>query len=140
MPRRRKVGEGTPFYLLAGTMISAIFIVPLLWEILRSFQAPGAIVSPPSVHSFSNLSFHNYTELLNGDDILRNVMNSLIVAVATAALTAIVATLAGYGFGRFKFRGSGIAFALVLLAFMVPFQAILTPLFLELHYLHLLNT
>jgi len=140
MPRRQKLWGGTPFYLLAGTMISAIFVVPLLWEILRSFQAPGSIISPPSVKSFSNLSFHNYTELLNGDDILRNVMNSLIVAVATAALTAIVATLAGYGFGRFKFRGSGIAFALVLLAFMVPFQAVLTPLFLELHYLHLLNT
>ncbi len=139
-PRRRKLSPGTPLYLVAGTMISAIFVVPLLWEIMRSVQSPGSIVSAPSLKSFSNLGFHNYIELLSGDDILRNVVNSLIVAVATSAITAIVATLAGYGFGRFKFRGSGIAFALVLVAFMVPFQAVLTPLFLELHYLHLLNS
>jgi multiple sugar transport system permease protein len=140
MPSPRRKQRGLVLYLIAGAMISAIFVVPLLWEVLRSFQAPGAIISPPSLKSFSNLGFHNYAELLSSDDILRNVMNSLIVAVATSAITAIVATLAGYGFGRFKFRGSSFAFALVLLAFMVPFQAVLTPLFLELHFLHLLNS
>jgi multiple sugar transport system permease protein len=140
MPSRRRKQRGTVLYLVAGAMISAIFVVPLLWEVLRSFQAPGAIISPPSLKSFSDLGLHNYAELLSSDDILRNVMNSLIVAAATSAITAIVATLAGYGFGRFKFRGSSFAFALVLLAFMVPFQAVLTPLFLELHFLHLLNS
>lgn len=140
MPSRRRKQRGLVLYLIAGAMISAIFVVPLLWEVLRSFQAPGAIISPPSLKSFSNLGLHNYAELLSGDDILRNVMNSLIVAAATSVITATVATLAGYGFGRFKFRGSSFAFALVLLAFMVPFQAVLTPLFLELHYLHLLNS
>jgi len=140
MRSRRRKQRGTVLYLVAGAMISAIFVVPLLWEVLRSFQAPGAIISPPSLKSFSNLGLHNYAELLSGDDILRNVMNSLIVAAATSVITATVATLAGYGFGRFKFRGSSFAFALVLLAFMVPFQAVLTPLFLELHFLHLLNS
>jgi multiple sugar transport system permease protein len=140
LPNRRRARRGTALYLVAGAMISAIFVVPLLWEILRSFQAPGEIISPPSLKSFSDLGFHNYVELLSSDDILRNVMNSVIVAVATSVITATVATLAGYGFGRFKFRGSSIAFALVLLAFMVPFQAVLTPLFLELHFLHLLNS
>ena len=40
-----------------------------------------------------------------------------------------MATLAGYGFGRFRFRFSGLAFGLILLALMIPFQAVLTPLF-----------
>src|SRR5262249_10282475 len=55
-------------------------------------------------------------------------------------VTAAAATLAGYGLAQFRFRGSGIVFGLVLLAFMVPFQAILTPLFVEMHFLHLLNS
>jgi hypothetical protein len=121
-------------------MIATISVVPLPWEVLRSFQAPGAIVSPPSLKSFSNLGAANCTKLLSGDHILRNVVNSLIVAVVTAAITAFVATLAGYGLGKFKFRGSGIVFSLVLLGFMVPFQAVLVPLFLELHDFHLLNS
>jgi len=138
--RRSREPSGTALYLLAGTIISAIFVLPLLWEVLRSVEAPGTIVEPASLKSFTDLSFHNYTKLLRGDHILHNVVNSLIVATATAALTAVVATLAGYGFGRFQFRGSGLAFALVLLAFLVPFQAVLTPLFLELHDFGLLNS
>jgi multiple sugar transport system permease protein len=138
--RRAKSETGTLLYLLGGSIFAAIFVVPLVWEILRSFEAPGAIVTPPSLKTFSHLSFTNYTKLLNGDNILRNVVNSLIVAVATAVVTALVATLAGYGFGRFKFRGSGAIFGLVLLGFMVPFQAVVVPLFLELKVFHLLNS
>lgn len=138
-PRRRRYGG--PLYILAGVLISAMFVVPLGWEVLRSFQPGSAIIEPPSLKSFSDLSFNNYRQLLTGqDDILRNVVNSLIVAFSTSILTSVIATLAGYGFGRFRFRGSGFAFALVLLGFMVPFQAVPTPLFLELHYLHLLNS
>jgi multiple sugar transport system permease protein len=70
------------------------------------------------------------------------VWNSLLVAAGTAVLTAVLATLAGYGLGRtrFRFRGSGVVFALILVTLMVPFQAVVTPLFLELSFLHLLNS
>jgi len=71
---------------------------------------------------------------------LHYALNSLLVACGTGLLTAIVATMAGYGFARFRFRGSGIVFALVLATLMVPFQALLTPLFLEMHSLGLLNS
>jgi multiple sugar transport system permease protein len=138
--RRSKMRPGTPIYLACGAVIAAIFVVPLAWEFLRSFEASGAIVSPPSAKNLTHLSFANYNKLLSTDHILRNVENSLIVAVATAAVTAVVATLAGYGFGRFRFRGSGMIFGLVLLGFMVPFQAVIVPLFLELKTFHLLNT
>ena len=47
--------------------------------------------------------------------------------------------MAGYGFARFRFRGSGVVFALVLVTMMIPFQALLTPLFLEMHSLGLTN-
>jgi multiple sugar transport system permease protein len=50
-------------------------------------------------------------------------------------LTAVVSTLVGYGFAMFRVRGTNLAFGPVLLAFMIPFQAVLTPLFLELHFL-----
>jgi multiple sugar transport system permease protein len=71
---------------------------------------------------------------------LHYALNSLLVAGGTALLTALVATMAGYGFARFRFRGSGIVFALVLATLMVPFQALLTPLFLEMHSLGLTNS
>lgn len=138
--RLARASGGRGWYLAAGTLASAVFVVPLGWEVLRSLEPASAVSSAPSAAAFGHLGIANYRILLAGpDDIIRNVVNSLIVAVLTAVVTAGVATLAGYGFGRFRFRGSGIAFGLVLLAFMVPFQAVLTPAFLEMHDLHLLN-
>jgi multiple sugar transport system permease protein len=141
--RQRKPNAGSPLwlYLVVGSLVSAVFVVPLMWEIFRSFQPAAAISNPPSAATFGHLTLENYRSLLTGqDDIVRNVVNSVIVAVLTALLTAVIATLAGYGFGRFRFRGSSLAFGLILLALMIPFQAVLTPLFLELHSLHLLNS
>jgi multiple sugar transport system permease protein len=128
------------WYIAAGIAISMAFVLPLVWEVFRSLQPESAVTTAPSGKTFSHLTFANYQALLSGqDDIIRNVTNSLIVAVVAAILTSIVAVLAGYGFALFRFRGAGMSFSLVLLAFMIPFQAVLTPLFLELHFLHLLN-
>jgi multiple sugar transport system permease protein len=139
--RARRKESGFVWYLIGGLAISAVFVVPLLWEVFRSFQPESAISAAPSARTFGHLTIANYQALLSGqDDIIRNVTNSLIIAVIAATLTALVATLAGYGFALFRFRGSGIAFGLVLLAFMIPFQAVLTPLFLEMHSMHLLNS
>ena len=138
-PRRHQSGLG--WYIAGGVAISAVFVGPLLWEVLRSFQPESVVTNAPSASTFGHLTFANYRALLSGqDDIIRNVINSLIVAVLTALLTALVSLLAGYGFGMFRFRGSGLVFGVVLLAFMIPFQAVLIPLFLELHSLHLLNS
>jgi multiple sugar transport system permease protein len=144
-PAQRRSGtgrrSGLVWYLIAGVAISAVFVLPLLWEVFRSLQPESAVSNPPSAASFAHLTFDNYKTLLSGqDDILRNVINSLVVAVLATILTSLVSLLAGYGFALFRFRYSGFAFGLVLLAFMIPFQAVLTPLFLELHSLHLLNS
>jgi multiple sugar transport system permease protein len=139
--RARSARGGRALYLAAGACVSAVFVVPLAWEVFRSFQPESTVTSAPSSATFGHLTIANYQTLLSGqDDIIRNVVNSLIVAVLAAVVTALVAMLAGYGFAQFRFRGSGIAFGLVLLAFMVPFQAILIPLDVEMHYLHLLNS
>jgi multiple sugar transport system permease protein len=138
---RRGKHSGLGWYIVGGIAISAVFVLPLLWEVFRSLQPESTVSAVPSGASFSHLTFGNYRTLLSGqDDIIRNVVNSLIVGVLTAVLTSLVSLLAGYGFALFRFRGSGLVFGLVLLAFMIPFQAVLTPLFLEMHSLHLLNS
>ena len=133
--------SGLGWYIAGGVAISAVFVGPLLWEVLRSFQPESVVTAAPSARTFGHLTFANYRALLSGqDDIIRNVLNSLIVAVLTAVLTAVVSVLASYGFAMFRFRGSGLVFGVVLLGFMIPFQAVLIPLFLELHTMHLLNS
>jgi multiple sugar transport system permease protein len=128
-------------YAVVGTVLAVIFVAPLVWAVLRSFQPESAITSTPKISSFTHLTIANYQQLVAAPiDILHYVGNSLIVAAGTAAVTAVLATAAGYGFGRFSFRGRGLIFAVTLLALMVPYQAILTPAFLELNFLRLTNS
>ena len=147
-PRSTPAGRGgrgesntkLTLYVLAAVLGVVVFVVPLVWAVLRAFQPNSVITSAAGLSSLSKLSLGNFQGLAGEGHILRAVGNSLIVAVSTAILTTILATAAGYGFGRFHFRGSGLTFGLILLTLMIPFQAILTPLFLELNAMGLTNS
>lgn len=135
--RRRERGAGFWVYLGVSTMLALLFILPLVWSVLRSFQPAVLASAAPQTADFTHFTLGNYHAVFVKEAIFTNVLNSLIVAFGTAFLTTVVATLAGYGLAKFRFRGSGIVFGLILLALMIPFQAVLTPLFIELSDLHL---
>jgi multiple sugar transport system permease protein len=135
---RDRVGHA--FYLAGGTLAALLFLLPLAWAVLRSFMPDSLVTQAPSAQDLKHLTVANYSGLIETNDILRYALNSLLVACGTGLLTALIATLAGYGFARFRFRGSGVVFALVLVTMMIPFQALLTPLFLEMHSLGLTNS
>jgi multiple sugar transport system permease protein len=130
---------GFALYLTVGTLASLVFLLPLAWAVARSLMPDSLVTQAPSAQDFGHLTTGNYTGLIQANDILHYALNSLLVACGTALLTALIATMAGYGFARFRFPGSGVVFALVLVTMMIPFQALLTPLFLEMHSLGLTN-
>jgi multiple sugar transport system permease protein len=146
--RRRATGAATTgarsesrvkimLYVLAAALSLVVFVVPLAWALLRSLQPNAVITAAPDRSTFFDLTPDNFRNILNIGSIPRAIGNSLIVSIGTAVLTAALATAAGYGFGRFRFAGSGVAFAVILVTLMIPFQAILTPLFLELNAMRL---
>jgi multiple sugar transport system permease protein len=124
-------------YLLAAVLSVVVFAVPLAWALLRSLQPDEIITAAPDWSTFFQVTVDNFRNLSDIGSIPRAIGNSLIVSIGTAILTTALATAAGYGFGRFRFAGSGVAFALILVTLMIPFQAILTPLFLQLNAMRL---
>lgn len=90
-----------------------------------------------------SIGFGNVQRLLTptgGLDLLTSLRNSVFVSLLVTAITIVVSTLAGYAFARLPFRGSDVVFFVVLITFMIPFQAIITPLFLTLIELDLDNS
>ena len=136
--RRGADRRGRSWYIASGAVLSLLFLCPLLWAVVRSLMTNADILAPVSAHSFAHLGLGNYAALLGGSvNLWPYIANSFIVCVSTAAATAAISTLAGYGLGRFRFPLANVSFALILVTLMIPFQAILTPLFLEFHALGL---
>jgi multiple sugar transport system permease protein len=129
---------GRAVYYTVCVILALVFLFPFGWALIRSLQGQAAEGNPPGLHSLLHLTVQNYTGLLgSGTTLWHYAGNSLIVAVGTAVITGVVATLAGYGLSRLRFPGSGVAFVIILAPFMVPFQAMLTSLFTVLVWLHL---
>lgn len=115
-----------------GAAAALVFVLPIAWAALASFKPEAEAVRPPlPPWPTTGLSLATYHALDGfGAGVARSTANSLAVALLTVLLSCAFGTLAGYGFSRFRFPGRGLLFGAVLATIMVPFQSILTPLFL----------
>jgi multiple sugar transport system permease protein len=138
---RRETRTKRLLYVVGGTGAFLVFAVPLAWAMFRSLQPGDVIVAAPDPSTFFALTGENFAALVTGPgNLIRSVGNSLVVALSAAALTTVLATAAGYGFARFRFRAGPLLFALVVASMMVPFQAILTPLYLQMNLMRLTDS
>ncbi|MEU2923657.1 carbohydrate ABC transporter permease [Streptomyces sp. NPDC007251] len=110
---------------------------------LQAFQSEQTLTAPPNSASLTHLTWRNFRGIFSASvGLWHFVLNSLLVAGGTALLVTLIAALGGYGFARYRFRGSNavLGVGVVLVSMMVPFQAILTPLFLELNAMGLTDS
>lgn len=129
-------------YHVTALLVAFLFIAPIAIVVLASFRTPAESGQPPlPPWPMEGASIDSYVRLDSfGTSLLHYTGNSLYVALGTTILTVLVSVLAGYGFSRFRFPLKPMIFVLILATIMVPFQSILTPLFLLLASLGLQNT
>ncbi|PBB23545.1 ABC transporter permease [Mesorhizobium sp. WSM4312] len=125
-----------------GIIASVLFVAPIVWTALSAFKpAAEARLPPLPPWPTTGFSLENYATLNSfGDGLWVSAQNSIYVSVMTVLLSVIVSVLAGYGFSRFRFPFKDLFFVLILSTIMIPFQSILTPIFLVLTKLGLHNT
>ena len=82
----------------------------------------------------------NYTRALTQVPLLRYLWNGIVVCGGILILQIIVSLPAAYCFAKLKFRGKRLAWGLVLLSLMIPFQATAIPLYILLYHAGLLDT
>lgn len=135
----------TPFPHIFLLALMVYFALPLWWLIVASTKnstalfngANGALLPDTTIALGDNL----VALITYGDGtFLRWMCNSLLYAVAGGLGATVLAVLAGYGFAKYRFRGRGISFALLLGAVMVPMTALVIPTFVLISGFGLLNT
>jgi multiple sugar transport system permease protein len=131
---------------VGGTAIAYVaallFVAPIAWTALSSLKPAEEAARPPlPPWPTTGISLDTYDALNGfGAGIATHFLNSLTVAAGTVALTCVVSLLAGYGFSRFRFPFRDTLFVAIMVTIMIPFQSILTPLFLVLSALGLQNS
>ncbi|MCD2178706.1 carbohydrate ABC transporter permease [Rhizobium sp. C1] len=126
----------------SASVLSLLFLTPFLVAFLGSFRAGQEASSPPIPPWPTNgFSLDAYRALDTfGAGIWQHTINSLIVSLSTALITVVISLLAGYGFSRHRFPMKNVLFVLLMATLMIPFQSILTPLFIMLAKLKLNNS
>ena len=116
------------------TGICFIIIYPFLMKLSSSFMVRKEIFDMTVKWIPKNPTLKNYYQVFISMNYLKSLKNSLILTVTVSCLQLISCTVIGYGFARFKFKGKGLAFGLVIFTLLVPPQLNMTPLYLNFRF------
>ena len=121
--------------------VSLLSIFPFIWLLSTSLKGAGENIFayPPAIIP-KDFTLANYAGVWHKVDLMRYFINSMIVAGGTVLLNLILSSLAAYPLARMEFKGKKIVFFAILATIMVPFQAIMLPVYLITLKLHLVDT
>lgn len=135
--RARRISVPVVGFLLAfGAVLTAF---PFFWMLTTSLKPLIESYNyPPTVFPTSP-TLDSYTSLFSDFDFGRYLLNTIVVVLISFVGLLFVA-MAGYAFAKFRFRGKGFLFLLVLSTLMVPIQVTMIPTYLILNSVQLTNT
>jgi ABC-type glycerol-3-phosphate transport system permease component len=112
---------------------------PLYWALVASLTSESALFSEPSLWPTNPLLDH-YRALFATRDFWTPIRNSLVVAGVTTVFCVTVGALAAYALARLEFRGKALILGFILAVSMFPQISIVSPLYLLLREMRLINT
>lgn len=122
-------------------LMAFVMIVPFLWMLLTAFKTISEATSVnPFVILPSSWKFDSFKNVWKSYNFLILYKNTLLMIFFRVVCAVVTATMAGYAFGRMKFPGKNLAFALVMIQMMVPGQIFIIPQYVMVSKLGLLNT
>jgi N,N'-diacetylchitobiose transport system permease protein len=122
-----------------GLALVAIFffVFPVYWMLSTAFKPSGDIQLPTPKLFPSPLTLQHFVDGFNKHHFWDNARSSVIITCTVVILAMLVAFFAAAALARFRFRGRKAYLVLLLVVQMVPFEAMLIPIFIELNRLGL---
>jgi multiple sugar transport system permease protein len=138
-----RLWAGRNRYLTAAICIVliTIMLMPIVLSIAASLKTTREAAAVPPTYFPSEISLDSYTRLWDYQaGLVHYLGNSLGAALLTIVFALLLTIPAGYALGRFPIPGKEIFFVFLLMALIIPYQALLTPLFLLFVQLKLTNS
>ena len=131
--------KSTIFFMYGFLNIaSLISIFPLVWMVIAATNRSVDVVAGKLTIG-GNL-FRNYLNLTSSQNVWKFFFNSAKYAVLTTVLSLFVCSLAGYAFEIYHDKWKDRLFTVILMTMMLPFVALMVPLFQMFSKARLLNS
>jgi N,N'-diacetylchitobiose transport system permease protein len=118
---------------VAGLAVAAVLAFPVYWMVVTAFK-PGVDIltyTPRFLPSAATLD--NFRDALSRPNFWSSVANSIVVTLATVAISLVVAFAAALAVARLRFHGRAAYVVLVIFVQTIPLTAMVIPLYLLLN-------
>ena len=140
----KKRNQKNTLWMIATYVILFVMIViavfPGIWMLSTSIKGPTELFDNPPEIIPDEPTVQNYLSVLQNKKMYQAFFNSVIITAGVVTLTLVLSVLAGYGFSRYKFKGSGILKVGLLFGQMIPGVVIIIPLYFLFSKMKMLNT
>ncbi len=127
---------------LINFFLSVLFLSPLFWTLSTSLKKTSDITTFPPEWIPVNIVLDHYRTIFNFDGgiFTRYLFNSVTVTLFTVLFVTFISSLAGYAFSKLEIPFKNVFKFLILLTLMIPFHALLIPLYSLMNTFNLLDT
>ncbi len=123
-----KINSGRLILYLILILGAIVAILPFFWMVSTSLMTLGETINRQWLPEVPQ--FENYSEAWTEAKFAKYFVNSVIITFVTIAGLLTTSILSGYAFGRIKFFGKNVLFALLLATMMIPESVTMIPNFL----------
>ena len=123
-----KINSGRLILYLILILGAIVAILPFFWMVSTSLMTLGETINRQWLPKVPQ--FENYSEAWTEARFAKYFVNSVIITFVTIAGLLTTSILSGYAFGRIKFFGKNVLFALLLATMMIPESVTMIPNFL----------
>ena len=133
---RERVSKKFIWILICMGLVITLF--PFVWILSLSIRTQKEVFSAILIPD--HVRFKNYVDAWKNFDFSALFKNSIIITLSSVVITVFLSALAGYGFSKFRLKGSDFLFHLILSGIMIPPIAIVIPLFVFMKRMGLYNS
>ena len=136
--RKAAIGVVWPifrFLILFG--LCFVILYPLIFMLSTAFRPNEQMNDPSIVWIPKSFTMDNIKDVWGVMKFDKTLVNTIVLNLVASVLQVVTTSITGYGFARFKFKGKGFLFAIVVLMIIVPPQITTIPLYMQYAYFDL---
>lgn len=126
------------FVIIFG--LGFVILYPLIYMVSCSFRDRADMSDPTVMWIPRHISLEAMKQTLEAMDFGSTIVNTLVLNIGCSFVQVLSCAVTGYGFARFKFKGKGILFGIVVMMILVPTQVISLPLYMQFRHFGISRT